>query len=148
MLLGGEDLVDDAALGLADALNDDLLGRLRGDAAELLGLHGDADDVAHGGLGLYPRGLVRRHLQGGILHFLHDGLLDGDLDGLLLPVHVHHQGVRGGGIVLFQSREQRLPDAVDHVILRDPLFLFQIRDCFKELGVHGVHFPIHSFIPS
>ena len=41
MLLGGELLVDDAALGLADALDDDLLGSLGRDAPKLLGLDGD-----------------------------------------------------------------------------------------------------------
>ena len=43
-------LEDDALLGLADALVDDLLGRLRGDAAEVLG--SDLLALGHGGVDL------------------------------------------------------------------------------------------------
>lgn len=46
VLLRGEALEDHAALGLADALNDDLLGRLGGDAAEGLRLDLHVHEIA------------------------------------------------------------------------------------------------------
>ena len=80
MLLGGEGIEDHAALGLADALNDDLLGGLGGDAAERLRLHVDIDEVAEVGVLVDLAGLVERDLRGG---------REDVVDDLLLHVHVH-----------------------------------------------------------
>ncbi len=49
VLLGGELFINQAAFGLADALNDDLLGSLCRDAAELFGLDRDGDGFAQPG---------------------------------------------------------------------------------------------------
>ena len=136
MLLGGELLVDDAALGLADTLDDDLLRRLGGDAAELLGLHGDSDHIA--GLALADDLLcgLRVDLVAGVLDLLHHGLEHIHLDALLLLVEDDLHVVLALGIVAAEGRQHGLTDLVVHVIAGDTLFLFNILDGFKKLSVH------------
>ena len=67
MLLGREGVEDHAAFCFADALDDDLLGRLRGDAAEVLRLHVDVYKVAQlRGLADLA-GRVERNFRGGVI---------------------------------------------------------------------------------
>jgi len=133
MLLGGEALKDHAPLRLADALNDDLLGRLRRNAAEGLRLNFDIDKVALLCVGVDLAGGVQRDLRGG-----------GDdlVDDLLLGVHLHfllgqldENVVRVAVLVLFIGRDQRLRDTLDHVIHRDAALFFQLAQSRKNLSV-------------
>ena len=80
VLLRGEALEDHAALGLADALNDDLLGRLGGDAAEGLRLDLHVHEIAELCVRVDLARGVERDLGGG-----------GDdlVDDLLLRIHAH-----------------------------------------------------------
>ncbi len=65
--------VDLLALGLAHALGDDLLGGLRGDAAELLGFLRELDlHPDFGFLAVELLGLAERDLPGGVGHVGHD----------------------------------------------------------------------------
>ena len=137
MLLGVELLIDHAPLRLADALDDDLLPRLGGDAAEFVHVHVEGQLVAHFRLGLPGPGFLQGQLQGGIGHFLHHGLLDVNAQLLLHGVHVHHHPVGGGGIVLFHGGDEGGPDLFDHIALGDALLLFDQVKCQEEFAVHG-----------
>ena len=65
-------LVHHVPLGLADPLHDDLLRRLGGDPAEVLGGHLDLDDVADLAFRVPPSGLRQRDLRARIRHLLDD----------------------------------------------------------------------------
>ena len=99
MLFGGKLLIDDAALGFANALNDDLLGGLGSDAPELLGLHGDGDHVAELGAAndLFRALLI--DLVVGILHRLNDRLVDDHLNALFILVEDDLDVVLAAGII-------------------------------------------------
>ena len=136
VLLGGELVVDDAALGLADALDDDLLGSLGGDAAELLGLHRDRDRVAHLGAAADLLGGLENDLVAGVLHRLDDGLVHDHLDLLLVLVQQHLDVVLALGIVPAEGGQHGLLDLVVHIGAGDALFLLDVLDGFKEFSVH------------
>ena len=139
MLLRRERVEDHAALGLADALDDDLLGRLGRDAAEGLRLHVDVDQIAQlRGLADLA-GRVERDLGGGG---------DDVVDDFLLHVHVHivvldlDKDVIGIAVlVLLVCGDERLRDLLDHVALRDPAFFFQLRKRRKNFGIHVFEIP-------
>ena len=136
MLLGSELLKDEAALGFTYALNDDLLCSLRRDAAELLGLHRHADDVAD------LRALAdllcsfQIYLKIGILNFLDNGLLHDHVYALLVLVQNDLDIVRAVRIVAAESREHRLIYFVVHVASGNALFLLDIFYGFKKFCVH------------
>ena len=147
---GGQDLVllagvlvsDHTALGLADALDNDLLGGGGGDAAEVAGLHVDADLVAQLGILGIGAGLLQGHFGGGVEHLLHDGLdgVHGDGAGLLVDVdeHVVQRGALGVALIQrFVGGYQCLRDPVQHVFLLNTLFLLQILQGFDHLTCHG-----------
>ena len=87
---GGEDFVflfcifviDLAALGLADALHDHLLGGLGGHAAKILGCYVDFNDIAQLEIGAHGAGFGQGNLDIGILDLLHDHLAGDNLHGL------------------------------------------------------------------
>ena len=137
MLLAVELIIDHAVLGLPQALNDDLLAVSGGDAAELHALHGDVDDAAQLVLGGHVLGLLQRDLGAGVLHLLHDLLLDEHLQILLLLVHVHDDVLHALVVPLIGSG-QRLNDLAHHKALGDTAFLFQHRQCGEDLiTFHG-----------
>ena len=142
VLLGGVFIGDHPPLGLPDALDDDLLGRGGGDAAKILGVDVDADLVPQLGRGGIGPGLLQGHFGGGVLHILHHGLdgVHGDGPGLL--VDVDEDVVQSGalGVALVQGLvggHQRLGDPVQHIILPDALFLFQVLQGLDHLACHG-----------
>ncbi|MEZ4612560.1 MAG: hypothetical protein R2838_20340 [Caldilineaceae bacterium] len=101
----GKILVDRVARGLADALQDDLLGRLRRNAAEVgrLGLH--LDDVAQ----LHPcdqiAGIIQRYLRPLVEDVFHDFTLGEDTHVAGHPVNFGaHVGDRT--VVAFVGRNQ------------------------------------------
>ena len=142
MLLGVELLVDHAALRLADALNDDLLGCLRRDAAELLGLDRDADHVAD--LGALADA-VRRFLADLNIRVddaRDDRLRDDHLDLLLVLVENDLHVVLTVGRVLAERRQHGLTDLLIHIFARNTFFFFDICNCVKKFCVHGrIPFP-------
>ena len=136
MLLGGELLVHDAPLRLADALDDYLLCSLSRNSAELLRLHGDLYRVAE----LCALGdlLCRLYvdLKGGVLDLFHGGLVDVHFYALSVLVKQDLNVVGTFGIVLAESRQHRLTDLVVHIVSGNSLFFFKVFDCGKEFSVH------------
>ena len=135
MLLGREGVEDHAALCFADTLDDDLLGRLRGDTAEVLRLHVDVYKVAQLRGLADSAGRVERNFRGGG---------DDVVDDLLLHVHMHivvldlDEDVVGVAVlVLFVCSDESLRDLLDHVALRDPAFFFKLRKRCKNFGIHS-----------
>ena len=141
MLLGGELVIDDAAFRLADALDDDLLCRLRRDAAEFLRFDRDADGVADAGLLIIVMRLVEQDLRGvvHILALLHDGLENEHADGLFIFVHDDLDIILAVGVVALEGGQQGLLDLLLHVSAGDALFLFDLLDGVKKFGVHCTH---------
>ncbi len=137
MLLGGELLVNDAALRLADALDDDLLCRLGGDAAELLGLHGNGDQIAELGAAADLPGGLEIDLVAGVLDLLHHGLHDVHLDALLVLVDDDLDIVLTLGIVAAESRQHGLTDFIVHIVAGNAFFLLDVLDGFKKFSVHA-----------
>ena len=128
--------VDVVALGLADLLEDDLLGGLRGDAAQILGrtreldLHVELGFVAVQLLRLGERDLVRR-----IGHLVNDAL-DGaeiDLPGLVVEARAQRLvlvALAGRGL------DGVLEGGDDHLRV-DALFLGDGVDLLKQWVLHG-----------
>ena len=137
MLLGGKLLIDQAALGLADALDDDLLCRLGGNAAELFGLHRDGNKVAKlGAAAVFLRGL-EIDLMAGIRHLVHDGFHHVHLDAFFVLVENDLHVVLALGVVAAEGRQHGLTDFVVHIIAGDSLFLLNVLDGFKKFCVHA-----------
>ena len=137
MLLGGELLIDQASLRFADALDDDLLGRLGRDAAELLGLHRDG----HGVAGLGPLGVLLRgvlvDLMGGVGDLFHDQLVHLHVDALLLFIQNDLDIVLVLGMITAEGRQHGLADLVIHIGSGNTLFFFDILNGSKEFCVHN-----------
>ena len=135
MLLGRECVEDHAAFCFADALDDDLLGRLRSDAAEVLRLHIDVYQIAQlRGLADLA-GRVERDFRGGG---------DNVIDDLFLHIHVHvvvldldEDVVCVAILVLLVCSDESLRDLLDHVALRNPAFFFKLRKRCKNFGIHN-----------
>ena len=136
MLLGGELLIDYAALRLANALNDDLLCRLGGDTPELLRLHRDGQHIAELGAAAQLLCGFKVDLVRGIFDFLHDGLVDVHLDALVLLVKNDLNIVLAFGVVAAECRKHRLLDFVVHICSGDALFFFYILYCLEKFCVH------------
>ena len=139
VLLGVELVIDHAALGLPQALDDDLLAVAGGDAAELHVVHGKVDGVADLILGGEGPGLLQGHLVGGIhvILLVHHGLLDIHLQGLMLLVHVH-DNVLHVGVVPLVGGGQGLDDLIHHEGLGDVALLLQQGQRREDLGaVHA-----------
>ncbi len=87
-----EILVDCVALGLANALQDDLFGGLRGDAAEVVGLGVDLDDVAQFDAGDEHGGFFLRDFGARIFDVFHNFTFGEDAHFARLAVN------RGGDV--------------------------------------------------
>ena len=131
-----------AALGLADALTDDVLCGLGGDAAEVLGLEGGHDPVAHlialadvlclGDADLAV--LVVPVLVG------HDVLNEGDVELAGLGVDLDHDVVVLDLIVLLHGNDDSSLDLVDQVLCRNAALVLQHGESFKKFVVRCCHF--------
>src|ERR671925_23664 len=162
-------LVHHLALGLADSLQDDLLRRLRGDAAEVLGrdvlaLHevlghvrpvdvevvvGDQRVRTLAGLGLEALELLERALARLVEQALLDvgRQLDRE-DAELAVVRIEFDGrvARGPGRLLVRG-EQRVLERVDERVLLDSLLALDRLDRFDDLSAH-VATPRRSCCPA
>ena len=117
---------DDALLGFADALIDDLLGRLRGDAPEVLGR--DLLPLGHGGVDL---GLFVLHL--GLLPRREDELEDVDLSGLAVDLDLgERHRVRRLVVGGMEGVLQRLDEQVEG----NALLLLDLAESLDRLLVH------------
>ena len=132
MLLGAEHVVDHAVLGFPHALDDDLPGRLGGDAAEVPGLDLDADHVAALGGGQALAGLGQGDLGGGVRDFLYDLLLDVHPHGLGDLVGLHEHVVGHALVVPLVGGDQGLGDLLQHVVPGDALLFLDQGDGGKE----------------
>ena len=137
MLFRIELLIDQAALRLANSLNDHLLCRLRRDPAELLCLHRDPDGVAHlGSLGdLFCR--IRVDLMGGVRHFLDNQFVHLHVNALFILIENDLDIILILRMVAPKRRQHRLTDLIVHIGSRDALFLFDILDGSKEFCIHN-----------
>ena len=142
MLLGVELVVDHAALGLPQALDDDLLAVAGGDAAKLRVVHGDIDDIADLVLGGNGLGLRQGHLVEGvhIVLFVHHVFLDEHLQRLAGLVHVHDD-VLHAVVVPLIGGDNGLNDLFHHKGLGNAPLLFQQSQGGEDLrGIHACGF--------
>ena len=124
-------LEDGVAFGLADLLKDHLLGGLGGDAAQGVGVLGDAHFAAD-----FHFGIDAPRLAHG--HFMH-GIFDG-FDGFLHRIEFDRSGfgihVRDvifvGAIVLPSGNQHGVLDRVEHDLRVDAFFLAQDFDGLKN----------------
>ena len=131
------------ALRLADALTDDMLGRLRGDAAEFPGFQGNFHRIAHlGGLGVVDS-LLQRHFHIGILHLIHHGFVKGYRKFRRGGVH-DHPYIFLSAVIAFDRDDNSGLDLFHKVIRRNALFLFQQLDRLKN-SVLFIFFPPFLF---
>ncbi len=132
-------LEDRVALGLADLLEDDLLGQLRGDAAQRAGVAIDADFAAHFHARRQLIGLGQRDLVDRILDLILVGdhcLVDvgRNLAGLLVQFPAH---VFLGLVVLARGQGDGLLDRADNDAGVDALLLAQELDALiQNVGGH------------
>ncbi len=115
-------VVDGFALGLAHLLQDDLLGGLGGDPAQLVGVLRDADFRARFGIRLDSARLGQRHFVDGIFHHL-DRFLHGEqVDGAGLRIHLRHV-VFVGAVVFAGGDQHGVLHCVEDDLRIDALFL-------------------------
>ena len=144
---GGDDLVrlalhlgvHLAALGLAQGLADDVLGRLGGDAAELLGLERNLDLGADAGRLFDVLRLLQRHLGARVLDLVDDVLDDGhrELAGLRLD---DDADVLLDVVALFDRDDDGCLDLLDQIALADAALLLQQSKRLKKFAVHFLCF--------
>ena len=132
-------LEDDIALGLAKALDDDLLGRLRRDASRAVGERPGRDVVSEIGDRADLLGVGQRHLGERVLHLLDDGLHNGD-------VHIAGVGVELDGDVLARrdavapvGRRQRGLDSRKNNILRQVTLGGKLSEGDNKVALHIYH---------
>ena len=131
-----------AALGLADALTDDVLCGLGGDAAKVLGLEGGHDPVAHlialadvlclGDADLAV--LVVPVLIG------HDVLDEGDVELAGVGVDLDHDVVVLDLVVLLHGDDDSSLDLFDQVLRGNAALVLQHGESFKKFVVRCCHF--------
>ena len=131
---GEGEFLDEAALCLADALDDDLLGGLGSDAPEVLGAHVDVYQVAQLSVLVDLARGVERNFGGRREHVVDDLFLHIHLEVSVFDLDEYVIGI--AFLVFFIRRDQRLRDLVDHVLLRDAALFFQLRQRRKNFSVH------------
>ena len=137
MLLGVVLLIDHAALGLAQALDDDLLAVAGGDAAELDVIDRKIDDAAHLVLGGELLRVLERHLRAGVLDLFDNLLLHIHLQIALCLVHVHDHVLHALVVALVGGGEC-LHDLIHHKGLGNAALLFEHCKGGKDfIAFHG-----------
>ena len=135
MLLGLKLGQHHAALGLANALDDDLLCGLGSDAAEGLGGDVDIDDIAQDGVRLVFARLLDGHLLVRLIDVVDDGLAHEHADVLALSVRDDVDIVGHAVVFTLIGGDERLAHAVEHVIDRDSLLLLQLLERGKKFFI-------------
>src|SRR5437867_1107585 len=127
--------LDDFPFGLADFLEDHLLGRLRRDPAEVLDLDDGADLVPEFGLAVDLASLLQGDLGLGVGHLV-DDLLQGDgLDFPTLAINPHLD-VFGRPVFLLRGGEQRGLHRLEDASRVDSFFPPDLFDHCKKLSTH------------
>ena len=132
----GELVEGDVALGLAQALEDDLLGRLGMDPAERVGIHLlDLDEVAEDGCRIEHLGLVEAELGQRVGHFADRDLgpEDPDLAGLAVDPDAD---VLVAGLAPVGGLDGVL-DGVDQLVARNLLLGIELEQGSDEVTIHG-----------
>jgi hypothetical protein len=118
-------VVDALAFGVLDALDDDLLGGLRRDAAELF--RGDAhlDNTAYFGVLIQLAGLREDQLGIGVRDLVHHffQVVSAELVVDVVEFHIHFLG---GAVHFFSGRRQGGLDGLDQFFLVNTLGVFQL----------------------
>ena len=135
--LAGVLLEDDLALGLAQALQDDLLRGLGGDAAGVLREDLDVDDVAEVGVGRDCLRLVEGDLDLVVLDLFDDGLLGEDAHGAGAAVDLDDEVGVGEGVLLVGGGQRGLHGLEDD-LLGQVLLGGELRDRCQEVVLAGV----------
>ena len=122
-----------------------MLGSLRSDAAEFLGLelgdHTLADTVALADL----LGIFQADLGVGVFHFLHDFTQQAGTECADFRVNVHDDVLVLDFVILLYGNDDGRLDLVDQVIRRQAALLFQSSESIKEFVVRSSHF--YGFLP-
>ena len=134
-LLVDEVGVDGVTLGIPHPLQDHLLGRLGGDAAELLRGQLDLDLVLEIGLRVELARLAERDLELGVADALHDLLAREDPEGPRVPIELH-AGVVGHAHGLLGGRQQGRLQRLEEDLFVYPLLRCHLPDHVDELFVH------------
>ena len=131
-----------AALGLADALTNDVLCGLGGNAAKVLGLERGDDAVAHFvgladllGLGDADLGVLVVPVLVG-----HDVLDQGHIKAAGIGVDVHLDVVLLDLVVLLDGNDDGGLDLLDQVLCGDAALVLQHGESFKKFVVRCCHF--------
>ena len=125
-----------AALGLADALTDDVLCGLGGDAAELLGLEGGHHTLAHL-IGLADGvGLLQAQLGVGVLHLFHHVLHQVHREAPVQRVDLHQNVLVLHLVVLLDGDDDGSLDLLDQVFGGEAALLAKHVQGLKKLCVH------------
>ena len=136
VLFGGKLLIHDAALGLADALDDHLLCSLSRNASEFFSLNRDLYGIAKlCALGDFLCGL-KVYLERRLLD-----LLDGDLvyihfNALSILIKQNIDIIRALGIIAPECSKHGLLYFIIHVFSGYSLFFFKIFDCREKFSIH------------
>ena len=132
------------ALSLTQALTDDVLGGLGGDAAKFLGLqrgdHALADLVALADL----LGILQADLGVGVLDVLHDVAQQAGAESADLGVDVDDNVVVLDLVVFLHSDDDCGLDLFDQIVLRQAALLFQRSESLKKFVVCSSHFLVSS----
>src|SRR3989442_1963801 len=127
--------VDCVTLGIPHPQQDDMLGRLGGDAAELLRGQLDLDLVLEIGLRVELARFAERDLELGVADTLHDLLAREDPEGPRVPIELH-AGVVGHAHGLLGGRQQGRLQRLEEDFLVYPLLRRHLADHVDELFVH------------
>ena len=123
-----------AALAVANALADDVSGRLRGDSAKLLGIQRHVDLILHAGGGVNFSGLRQRNFLARVLDLLDDRLAQEHFKVAAGGIHVDERILVA--VAVLTRGQNCLLDFIQHKIDRDAPFLFQQIQSLKNFAVH------------
>ena len=127
-------LIDDTALRLTQALHDDLLCRLCGNAPKVRGSHLDLDHVADGIIRVDGTRLSERNVGNVVLRFLDDRLDGKDVKRTRLTRQSDADVLRRAEVAPV-CRDQRRLDGLKEKFLIDALLVREIFQPLKELLV-------------
>ena len=119
-------------------LNDNLLGGLRCNAAERLSRDVDIDDIADHRVLLVLGCLLERDFLIRLVEILglDNRLTHIHADGLLVAIRLNEHVIGHAVVVALVGGNERLADAVEHIIDRNTLFLFQLLQRVEKFCVN------------
>ena len=124
-----------AAFRFADALTDDVLGGLSGDAPEFLGVKMHDAGEADLGFGVIGERFIEQDLGFGDFNDVNDHFGDGYAEPTVFGVD-NDGYVVGDLIIFFDGDNDCISDLFNQIIGLDAFFSFQHLKCFEELVIH------------